>query len=159
MSKWNEDGRIVDGEWWQEKVYNREEWKKFLAMARNDHILHKAMEWNEWMNAIPTLALWSTALTRHSSWCCPTDRLRPPCPTSDSKPPNLFMAESKWHRRRAAASSESQYCPRGSIFCLTVPQNRKGSWGMMAIRDLEWWSNETKRGILVLKIHGKAQFL
>jgi hypothetical protein len=24
-----EDGRIVGGEEWQEKVYNREEWKKF----------------------------------------------------------------------------------------------------------------------------------
>jgi hypothetical protein len=25
-----EDGRIVGGEEWQEKVHNREEWKKFL---------------------------------------------------------------------------------------------------------------------------------
>jgi hypothetical protein len=25
-----EDGRIVGGEGWQEKVYNREEWKKLL---------------------------------------------------------------------------------------------------------------------------------
>jgi hypothetical protein len=25
-----EDGRIVGGEEWQEKVYNREEWKKLL---------------------------------------------------------------------------------------------------------------------------------
>jgi hypothetical protein len=39
-----EDGRIVGGEWWQEKVYNREEWKKFLRTARNCHILHMAME-------------------------------------------------------------------------------------------------------------------
>jgi hypothetical protein len=30
-----EDGRIVGGEEWQEKVYNREEWKKLLRMARN----------------------------------------------------------------------------------------------------------------------------
>jgi hypothetical protein len=28
-----EDGRIVGGEGWQEKVYNREEWKKLLRMA------------------------------------------------------------------------------------------------------------------------------
>jgi hypothetical protein len=27
-----EDGRIVGGEEWQEKVYNREEWKKLLRM-------------------------------------------------------------------------------------------------------------------------------
>jgi hypothetical protein len=30
-----EDGRIVSGERWQEKVHNREEWKKLLRMARN----------------------------------------------------------------------------------------------------------------------------
>jgi hypothetical protein len=39
-----EDGRIVGGEEWQEKVYNREEWKKLLRTARNCHILHMAME-------------------------------------------------------------------------------------------------------------------
>jgi hypothetical protein len=30
-----EDGRIVGGEGWQEKVCNREEWKKLLRTARN----------------------------------------------------------------------------------------------------------------------------
>jgi hypothetical protein len=35
-----EDGRIVGVEEWQEKVYNRKEWKKLLRMARNHHILH-----------------------------------------------------------------------------------------------------------------------
>ena len=39
-----EDGRIVGGERWQEKVHNREEWKKLLRMARNCHILHMPME-------------------------------------------------------------------------------------------------------------------
>jgi hypothetical protein len=38
-----EDGRIVDGEEWQGKVYNREEWKKLLRTARNCRILHMAM--------------------------------------------------------------------------------------------------------------------
>jgi hypothetical protein len=38
-----EDGRIV-GEEWQEKVYDREEWKKLLRTARNCHILHMPME-------------------------------------------------------------------------------------------------------------------
>jgi hypothetical protein len=38
-----EDGRIVGGEEWQEKVYNREEWKKLLRTARNCHILHMAI--------------------------------------------------------------------------------------------------------------------
>ena len=39
-----EDGRIVGEEGWQEKVYNREECKKPLRMARNRRILHMAME-------------------------------------------------------------------------------------------------------------------
>jgi hypothetical protein len=38
------DGRLVGGEEWQEKVYNREEWKKLLRTARNCHILHMAVE-------------------------------------------------------------------------------------------------------------------
>jgi hypothetical protein len=39
-----EDGRIVGGEEWQEEVYNREEWKKLLILARNCRILHMSME-------------------------------------------------------------------------------------------------------------------
>ena len=39
-----EDGRIDGVEGWQEKVHNREEWKKLLRMARNRHILHMPME-------------------------------------------------------------------------------------------------------------------
>ena len=39
-----EDGRIVGGEGWQEKVHNREEWKKILRMPRNHLILHMPME-------------------------------------------------------------------------------------------------------------------
>jgi hypothetical protein len=39
-----EDGRKVGGEEWQEKVYNRGEWRKLLRMARNHHILHMPME-------------------------------------------------------------------------------------------------------------------
>jgi hypothetical protein len=41
-----EDGSIVGGEEWQEKVYNREEWKNRLRMARNRRILHMAMKQN-----------------------------------------------------------------------------------------------------------------
>jgi hypothetical protein len=47
-SRWQdevrEDGRIVDGEGWQEKVYNREERKKLLRTARNRRILHMPVE-------------------------------------------------------------------------------------------------------------------
>jgi hypothetical protein len=39
-----EDGRIGGGEGWQEKVHNREEWKKLLRTARNRRILHMPME-------------------------------------------------------------------------------------------------------------------
>jgi hypothetical protein len=34
-----EDGRLIDGNWWKERVYNREEWKKLLR-TRSHHILH-----------------------------------------------------------------------------------------------------------------------
>jgi hypothetical protein len=39
-----EDEKIVGGEGWQEKVYNREEWKKLLRTARYRRILHMSME-------------------------------------------------------------------------------------------------------------------
>ena len=39
-----EDGRIVGGEEWREKVHNREEWKKLLRTGRNRRILHMPME-------------------------------------------------------------------------------------------------------------------
>jgi len=39
-----EDGRIVGGERWQEKVRNRGEWKKLLRTARNRRSLHVPME-------------------------------------------------------------------------------------------------------------------
>jgi hypothetical protein len=44
MARLREDGRIVGGEGWQEKVYNRKEWEKILRTARNHHILHMTME-------------------------------------------------------------------------------------------------------------------
>jgi hypothetical protein len=39
-----EDGRLVGGKGWKERVYNREEWMKLLRTARNRHILHMPME-------------------------------------------------------------------------------------------------------------------
>jgi hypothetical protein len=39
-----EDGRIVGGEEWQEKVYNREEWKNLLRTATNRRIQHMPLE-------------------------------------------------------------------------------------------------------------------
>jgi hypothetical protein len=40
-----EDGRMVGGEEWQEKVYDREEWKRLLRTARNHCILYVPMDW------------------------------------------------------------------------------------------------------------------
>jgi len=39
-----EDGRLVGGKGRKERVYNREEWKKLLRMARICSILHMPME-------------------------------------------------------------------------------------------------------------------
>jgi len=39
-----EDGRLVGGKGWKERVYNREEWKKLLRRARNHRILRMPME-------------------------------------------------------------------------------------------------------------------
>jgi len=39
-----EDGRLVGGKGWKERVYNREECKKLLRTARNHRILHVPME-------------------------------------------------------------------------------------------------------------------
>jgi len=39
-----EDGRLVGGRGWKERVYNREEWKKLLRTARNHRILHMPSE-------------------------------------------------------------------------------------------------------------------
>jgi hypothetical protein len=41
-----ENGRIVGGEGWQGKVYNRKEWKRLLRTARNCRILHMPIELN-----------------------------------------------------------------------------------------------------------------
>jgi hypothetical protein len=47
-NKWQDEvrgaGRVVGGEDWQEKVYDRDEWKKLLRRVRNHRILHMPME-------------------------------------------------------------------------------------------------------------------
>jgi hypothetical protein len=42
-----EDGRIVGGERWQEKVHNRKEWKKLLRMMSNRSQSARANEMDE----------------------------------------------------------------------------------------------------------------
>jgi hypothetical protein len=39
------DGKLVGVKGWKERVYNREEWKKHLRMARNRRILPIPIEW------------------------------------------------------------------------------------------------------------------
>ena len=49
-----EDGKMIGGEEWQEKVYDREEWKRLLRTARNHRILHMPMEWLiDWLYTCP----------------------------------------------------------------------------------------------------------
>jgi hypothetical protein len=38
------DGRVVGREEWQEKIYDRVEWKKLLRTAMNRRILHMPIE-------------------------------------------------------------------------------------------------------------------
>jgi hypothetical protein len=39
-----EDGRLVGGKEWKERVLNRGEWKKLLRTARNHQILHMPVQ-------------------------------------------------------------------------------------------------------------------
>jgi hypothetical protein len=39
-----EDGRLIDGKGWKERLYNREERKQLLRTARNCCILHMSTE-------------------------------------------------------------------------------------------------------------------
>jgi hypothetical protein len=43
-NRWQDEVKEDGRKEWQEKVYNREEWKKLLRMARNHCILHMALE-------------------------------------------------------------------------------------------------------------------
>jgi hypothetical protein len=54
-----EEGRIVGGEGWQEKVHNREEWKKLLRTARNRRILHVPVELMNEIRSNATIRLYS----------------------------------------------------------------------------------------------------
>jgi len=44
QDKVRENVKIVGGDGWQEKVHNRQEWKKLLRTAKNCRILHMPME-------------------------------------------------------------------------------------------------------------------
>jgi len=83
-----EDGRLVGGKGWKERVYNSEEWKKILKTARNRRILHMPMER---MNEYSTLGHFSSqgmlAITSTAS--------APPTPIQrHPKPPPFGVCES-----------------------------------------------------------------
>ena len=66
-----EDGRIVGGAGWQEKIHNREEWKKLLRTARNRRILHMSMErMNEGIVNGVTVASTSIKYSTIQRWGC-----------------------------------------------------------------------------------------
>ena len=71
-SRWQdevrEDGRIVGGEGWQEKVHNREEWKKLLRTARDRRILHMANGMNEWNDSYE-VNFWETGSRSRRGSC------------------------------------------------------------------------------------------
>jgi hypothetical protein len=53
--KWQDEvrdnGRLVGGNEWKERVYNQEEWKKLLRTATNRCILYMPIEWlTDWLN-------------------------------------------------------------------------------------------------------------
>jgi hypothetical protein len=48
-----EDRRIVGGEGWHEKLYDREDVKKLLRMAWIHHILHMPNGMNDLHNLVP----------------------------------------------------------------------------------------------------------
>jgi len=50
QNKVREDGRLVDGKGWKERVYNREKYKKLLRTTRNHPHYAHANGMNEWMN-------------------------------------------------------------------------------------------------------------
>ena len=76
-----EDGRLVGGKGWKERVYNIEKWKKFLRTARNHHILHMPMEWmnecvlnsNKWLSSLqsPEEVSWWSRFVK----CCRNAKL------------------------------------------------------------------------------------
>ena len=70
QDKVQEDGRIVGREVWQEKVHNREEWKKLLRTARNCHILHMPMEWMNIIDIILMSIPWLGQLNFLKNQCC-----------------------------------------------------------------------------------------
>ena len=50
QDKVRENGRLVGLKGWKKRVYNREEWKKLLRMARNCRILHVPMKLMNYIN-------------------------------------------------------------------------------------------------------------
>ena len=60
QDKVRENGKTVGGEGWQEKVHNREEWKKLLRTAWNHHILYMPTEGMNEPPSIHCYNLWWT---------------------------------------------------------------------------------------------------
>ena len=54
-----EDGRLIGGKVWMERVCNREEWKTLLRTAGNRRILHMPMECMNMFNTYATSGIWN----------------------------------------------------------------------------------------------------
>ena len=61
-----EDGRMVGAEEWQEKVYDREEWRRLLRTARNHCILFMPMDWLiDWLITVQPFADQAQVMSGH----------------------------------------------------------------------------------------------
>ena len=80
-----EDGRMVGGEEWQEKVYDREEWRRLLRMARNHRILYMPMDW---------LIDW---IEQHSKFLLHTLQVLYMYTLCDSTNINTIIDNHRWH--------------------------------------------------------------
>ena len=103
----SEDGRMVGGEEWQEKVYDREEWKRLLRTARNHRILHMPMDWLiDWLINIR----------------CVIDVIncyKQPRLLNLLKPSGYFLYQQVWQQKN------STFCPHSVFFFRFVD---KASW-------------------------------
>jgi len=145
----SEDWRIVGGEGWQEKVHNREEWKKLLRATRDHRILHMPMEWmNEWMNvAIKKGRILWFPCDFFECWyktSCPIEithfpiMKHPKLPISSFLDPELYVDTTKsmiiaWHKNQQ--QSLYMFILILEFFRNSVPRNMANTWNE-ALREI-----------------------
>ncbi len=70
----------------------------------------------------------------------PTEKFAPPSVMLASNPAeSSFTVSLSFALSREFQRASSLYCPKGSRFFRREPENKTGSWGMMAILDRKSW--------------------